>query len=145
MKNQVLKSLSLASLVFGLMSPTVFANIGEPIKVNIPFAFTVGNTTLPAGAYRVRNLTSEALLIQSEDSKQVTTFQTNHKQAGLKPGLAKFSFHRYGDRYFLAQVWTPWEGYEVRRSRAERELTRDQGKRLAQKAAEPETIYIAAE
>jgi len=67
MKNQVLKALSLASLVFALMSPTVFANIGKPIKVNIPLAFTVGNTTLPAGAYGVRNLTSEALQIQSAE------------------------------------------------------------------------------
>jgi len=145
MKNQALKALSLASLIFALMAPTVFANIGEPLKVNIPFAFTVGNKTLPAGAYRVRNITADALLIQSADSKQVTTFQTNHKQAGLTPGQTKLSFHRYGDRYFLAQVWTPWEGYEVMRSRAERELSQNQGKRLAQNTAEPETICIAAE
>src|SRR5215510_11153528 len=145
MKNQVLKSLSLASLVFALMSPTVFANIGEPIKVNIPFALTVGNTTLPAGACRVRNLTSEALQIQSADSKQAQTIQTYHMQAELTPGQAKLSFRRYGDRYFLAQVWTPWEGYELSRSRAERELIKNQANRLAQNAAAPETIYIAAE
>src|SRR5262245_2195366 len=145
MKNQVLKALSLASLVFALMAPTVSANISEPIKVNIPFAFTVRNKTLPAGAYRVSNLTSEMLQIQSADCKQVDTFQTNHMQAGLTPGRAKLSFRRYGDRYFLVQVWTPWEGYELARSRAERELIKNQANRLAQNAAAPETIYIAAE
>jgi hypothetical protein len=31
------------------------------------FAFTVGNKTLPAGVYRVRSLTSEAMLIQSAE------------------------------------------------------------------------------
>jgi len=145
MKNQILKALSLASLLFALMAPTVSANISYPLKVNIPFAFTAGNTTLPAGEYRVRNLTSEALLIQSADHKQVESFQTNHMQAGLTPGRAKLSFRRYGDRYFLAQVWTPWEGYELTRSRAEREFTKNQANRLAQNAAEPETIYIGAE
>src|SRR5262245_11202067 len=131
MKKQVLKALSLASLIFALTGPTVSANIGEPLNVKIPFAFTAGNKTLPAGAYRVRNLTSETLLIQSADSKQVTTILTNHKQAGPTPGQAKLAFHRYGDRYFLAQVWTPWEGYEVTRSRAERELTRNPARHLA--------------
>src|SRR5262245_1468524 len=145
MKIQVLKALSLAGLIFALTSPTVFAKIGEPIKVNIPFAFTVRNKTLPAGVYRVRNLMSDALLIQSADRKQVETFQTNHMQAGLTPERAKLSFRRYGDRYFLAQVWTPWEGYELALSRAEREVIQNQANRLAQNAAKPETIYIAAE
>ena len=145
MKKQVLKALSLASLIFALTGPNVSANIGEPIKVNIPFAFTAGNKTLPAGAYRVRNLTSETLLIQSADGKQVTNILTNHKQAGPTPGQVKLAFHRYGDRYFLAQVWTLWEGYEVTRSRAERELTQNPARHLAQNAAEPETIYIGAE
>src|SRR5262245_20693420 len=145
MKRQVLKALSMASLIVALTAFTVSANIGEPPKVNIPFAFTVGYKTLPAGANKVRNVTSEALLIHSADSKQAATIQTNHKQAGLTPGQLKLAFRRYGDRYFLAKVWTPLEEFEVTRSRAERELTNDPAKHLAQNAAEPETIYIAAD
>src|SRR6266566_86869 len=41
----------------------------EPVLANIPFAFTVGNMTLPAGEYRVEKVrdSSPALLIQRTD------------------------------------------------------------------------------
>src|SRR5262245_47500780 len=98
MKTKIPKALSLASLLVVLTVAPIYASIGEPLKVNIPFAFTVGNQTLPAGHYKVKTITGEALQIRSTDNHQVATVQTNNLQAGHAPGQAKLTFRRYGDR-----------------------------------------------
>ena len=51
---------------------------------------------------------------------------------------AKLVFHRYGNRYFLAEVWASQSdsGYQVRRSRLEREL--------AARHPAPESTIVAA-
>ena len=145
MKTQILKVLSIASFIVVLTVASASANISEPLKVNIPFAFTVGNQTLPAGAYKVNTVAGKTLQIRSMDNKQVATIHTNNLRAEQTPGHAKLSFRRYGDRYFLIQVWAPWEGYEMPRSRAELEFVKDSAKHPAQKAAKLELIFINAE
>jgi hypothetical protein len=95
------------------------------VKVNIPFSFTANQVALPAGAYTVKNsLVDGVLLISSDDSSQRGFIKTISVESNRGADQTKLIFHRYGDQYFLSQVWVGGEtsGRELPRTRAEKEL-----------------------
>lgn len=110
------------------------------IRANIPFDFTVGGKTLPAGNYTVQrgnSSSAETLLIRSVDGKAGAFGLTNAVQARTPSVQTKLIFHRYGNTYFLSEVWTDGDGIGRRlpESRSERELERQAATHIAQ--AEP--------
>src|SRR4030095_8731159 len=107
MKKQALKVFSMLSLSVILGVVSAHANPAGPVKANIPFDFTVANKTLPAGAYTVVPMTTpNVLLIRHEDGRAAAIVITNPMPARQEQGQTKLVFRRYGDQYFLAQVWT---------------------------------------
>jgi hypothetical protein len=104
----------------------------QQLRVNVPFAFNVGNTVLPAGEYRVNivNPSSDlsVLLIASSDGKSKTMVKTTDVR-GWATAKAKLSFRHYGSHYFLAQVWMSGEqtGLATPSSSAERAIRRQLG------------------
>jgi hypothetical protein len=96
---------------------------------NIPFQFSVGNKTLPAGEYTVLSVNADSsnvvLKIQSQDGKTSAMLQMGSVE-GKAEDRAKLVFHRYGNRYYFAQAWTGEGGsrLEAQKSRAERALER---------------------
>ncbi|HVF23365.1 MAG TPA: hypothetical protein VM941_09830 [Pyrinomonadaceae bacterium] len=79
----------------------------QRMRARIPFAFTVGGKTLPAGQYTIAvlNPTSarKVLQIRSADGRSSAIIQTNELNINT-PEQAKLVFNRYGDRYFFAQA-----------------------------------------
>jgi hypothetical protein len=79
----------------------------QKVVANIPFAFNVGNTNLPAGKYTVSvlNPTSDRKILQirSTNGRASAMIQTN-SVIGKTSDDAKLVFQRYGDRYFFAQA-----------------------------------------
>lgn len=81
---------------------------GSPtMRARVPFTFTVGDKSLPAGDYTVRilNPTSDrkTLQIRSENGRVSAMVQT----IGVNSALArdtKLVFRRYGEQYFFAQA-----------------------------------------
>ncbi len=147
MKKQVLKVVSMLSLSVMLAVVSVSAKPTSRIKVNIPFDFSVGDKTLPSGAYTVDpSIVQGMLLIRREDCRAAAFVITNGVQAQRKQGQTKLVFRRYGDQYFLAKVWTAGEsdGRELLLSRTERELVKSRSKHLAKNVVEPEVVYIVA-
>ena len=73
----------------------------------IPFAFNVGNKTLPAGKYTVTvvNPASDRKILQirSINGRASAMIQTNSVN-GKTSDEAKLVFQRYGDQYFFAQA-----------------------------------------
>ena len=95
-------------LVLSSMAVTQIARAQEAMVVDIPFAFTAGNATLPAGEYRVQKLdrNSAVLLIHCWDAKASALVITNAAETKEPQTESKLVFNRYGNRYFLSQVWT---------------------------------------
>ena len=99
------------------------------VKANIPFDFAVDQQTMPRGEYKVETIStgsSQSLLIRSTDGS-VQKVQLGRSCELLRASeSSKMVFHRYGDRYFLAQVWTAGNsfGYEFSESRLEKELAK---------------------
>jgi len=79
----------------------------QNIRARIPFTFTVGEKTLPAGVYTasVLNPSSDrkALQIRSETGRDSAIIQTSSVE-GEVADEAKLVFRRYGERYFFAQA-----------------------------------------
>ncbi len=75
-------------------------------KATIPFAFTVENSSLPAGLYTVSTLPPYNMIkVQSVDGRKVAMiFAIPFPEAGTSE-QTKLVFHRIGNQYFLAQVW----------------------------------------
>ncbi len=89
----------------------------------VPFDFTVGTTTLPAGRYLVSRLDGSAAVIQLRSSKAGVFLVTQETTSGNRVDHAAMVFHRYGERYFLRQIWVSGSrGFAMPESQAEREL-----------------------
>jgi hypothetical protein len=95
-------------LVLSSMAATQVARAQESMVVDIPFAFVAANATLPAGEYRVQKLdgNSAVLLIHCWDANASALVITNAAQAKEPQSESKLVFKRYGNSYFLSQVWT---------------------------------------
>jgi hypothetical protein len=106
---------------------------GNPqLIANIPFAFSVGEKTLPAGEYTVRctnrDSSIKVLQVRSKDGRDSALVQTHSVIGKIEDG-ARLVFYRYGDQYFFTQAWLPSDstGMQAPRSRTEkaRELARE--------------------
>ncbi|HZD76700.1 MAG TPA: hypothetical protein VE218_06825 [Acidobacteriaceae bacterium] len=75
------------------------------MKANIPFAFTMGSKTLPAGSYTISSLSSNAVTVRNNQNRMaaITTVYDSGKQS---PNSV-LVFHRYGDQYFLEAILSP--------------------------------------
>ena|SRR5437588_2026084 len=100
------------------------AQIGNGVRADVPFAFTVANETFPAGQYTVQNMNDlGTLAIKGEGSSLALTGSQAVQTLGAQK-LTKLVFHRYGDRYFLYQIWVRGEerGRQIPPTSVEREL-----------------------
>ena len=130
MTKQTLKTLTMLTLIVGiaLAAAMVSANAQVTstfVTANIPFDFVVGDKTLPAGNYKVSSLTSggNTLKISSPDGKSAAIRLSDMIPERSQHRTARMVFHRYGQKYFLAQVWTGDDyGRELRRCKTERVL-----------------------
>jgi hypothetical protein len=131
-----LSVLSLA-LVFGL--PKVQAQ--SRLVANVPFDFCVGQQAMDAGQYEVFSL--------GEQSGELRNVQTNAAQAFIKAiklqasngGHARLVFNKYGNQYFLSEIWDGNSDTGIKLSQSQREKeTRLAGNRFSDG---PDTVIVA--
>jgi len=128
-------------------------SLSQRIRANIPFDFTVKNEKLPAGEYFIdRALPSSGDLILALDGRtgRESAFLTSAVQSLAPKRTAILVFHRYGDEYFLFQVWAAGAktGRAISKSRREREIERKAGGSAgtaSQKAIKSEIVSIAVD
>jgi hypothetical protein len=125
MKKQAYTMIAMAVLV-GSMAAGARAQTSShtELRANIPFQFNVGDKTLPAGEYTVRqiNLHSDraVLQIRRKDGSAGVMIQMDSVN-GRAPESAKLIFHRYSNEYFFAEAWVDGDanGLRAPKSRAE--------------------------
>ena len=91
----------------------------------VPFPFHVGDSMLSAGRYTVDpGAIPGTLQVRSMDSRAVVTIVCHGVQSLTAPDRGTLIFTKYGDQYFLFQVWTADSnrGHELRKSHREVEL-----------------------
>jgi hypothetical protein len=114
----------LAAMVMMLAVGAANAQIGNGVKADIPFAFTIDKQTLPAGQYMVHKMNDLGTLAIVGNGSSLAMIQSNGVQSAGLQKSTKLVFHRYGDRYFLYQIWVQGEdtGRQVPETPLEREL-----------------------
>ena len=158
MKRKVIKRFAMLSLVslFTLCVAVASANaqLINPMRAKIPFDFSVGNKKFPAGEYTFSRLSgfsdNHAMLVSNADAS-VHVFQSTFEASALKAkNESTLVFHKYGDQYFLEQIWTSGEqeGTQLSESRSERtirrQLAQTQQSNMSGKVTKVETVEIVA-
>ena len=112
------------------------------IEANVPFAFMVGDTRLPAGKYNIKTLDENApsiLEISSVDGRTSVAFDTENAttRSDRSAKTTELVFDKVGDRYFLSQVWVSGSnsGSELAKSRMQKKLEGSGGKAEKQSVA----------
>lgn len=88
-----------------LAQPAVKAQTpSNAVVANIPFAFQVGSSYLPAGTYKLERKRGDMLSIQGDrgSALMVVMLDWTHKPAADSAVV----FHHYGDQYFLREIRT---------------------------------------
>jgi hypothetical protein len=129
MQKHILKGITMLMLIAGvvLMAALVSAHAQSiTVVADVPFEFTVGGESLRAGEYSVRSFTTngDVVLISTRNSSDGVIRLTQTIEARIAPKQGKLVFHRYGQRYFLSEVWTPGErtGRQLRKCDEERAI-----------------------
>ena len=128
---KLVKLITTASFLIAIAVMTVGSAHGQslasPIKINIPFDFQVSDKSFPAGEYSVSRLLHQSsdsvLKISSVDGKHSVVRLTIPAQTLNTRKKGTQAFHRYGEQYFLFQVWPAGAqtGRVLPKSRSERE------------------------
>lgn len=155
MKRTIAKSfITAALLVMAIIVAGVSAQaqtLQYRLTADIPFEFSLSSQKLPAGTYsisRAYESTGDAVLqIRSTNGNSIATrfsipiVTFNPKRRGV------LIFHRYGEQYFLSEVWPAGggTGRAFPKSHAERDLERDARNNLvgATKAPKAEVVAVA--
>jgi hypothetical protein len=109
---------------------TATAAQAEPLlsRAEIPFAFIVGDTTLPAGSYLVNfdPQTRQVQLSAPEGKASLFMLTKTVARTGETSGKGLLLFNKYGNTYALRTVWNPGQvkGFALPVSKVERELAK---------------------
>lgn len=138
MKRKFLSFAMLTSLFLTLLSISAAAQTTQPLNVTIPFDFTVGTTTLPAGAYTIDRTsanTTEVFSIYDAGHQTRAVFSTHTVETEALSASSRLQFRHYGARYFLGQVWSGsgHSGHELPQSSLEHALAKDGQQQLGGK------------
>jgi hypothetical protein len=115
------------ALLLGSVS-TYAQEIRPLMKTSIPFGFTVGNQSFPAGDYTIWSVELQNLILLRSTNGAHATFAGTHTKYLLEPSAhSKLIFQYSGSAYFLSQIWTQGDtsGRELPGSHRPKELVRD--------------------
>jgi hypothetical protein len=123
MKKQIL--FPLLTMVLLMAAGLANAQLGSAheVRANVPFDYKVGNATMMAGNCSIRAAgTADVLAIRCKGSE--AKLALTHRVEGKPASETKLVFHKYGDQYFLAQIWIEGDadGVQLPRTRVEKEL-----------------------
>jgi hypothetical protein len=142
MARKVFLSLCLMIGLSAVMTTSAQIESDASIQADIPYAFIVRDTKLPAGKYIIKVADEYGALnvleIRSVNGHTSVLFDTDSIQANRSPGQSELVFDKIGDNYFLSRVFLRGDesGNELPKSRMM--------KRLEDGGLKAETQSIAA-
>jgi|HubBroStandDraft_1064217.scaffolds.fasta_scaffold249972_1 hypothetical protein len=125
-KTHIVLALFIALVFAALIFPNqAQAQIVGRMEADIPFQFYAGSKELPPGRYDIRRVEATDLTvmeISSADGSTSALFMIQAEQAHSRPDKSVLIFNRYGNVYFLAQMFAEGEstGSQLVKSRYEK-------------------------
>jgi len=123
---RTLKALVMMAAVAAVVVPAA-TRAADTVRAYIPFEFTVGDATLPAGNYQFENQNTPQVMVVGSLDQQARVkviARPAYAPAGARVE-SRVVFNKYGNRYFLAEFWSASSGLGtgVSKSRQEREAS----------------------
>ena len=136
MKSRIYGALTMLAVALIISVP--FLQAQSRVQANVPFAFTSQDKAMPAGNYEIIALNDQVLEVWNLDAQRGRVLL---KQIAVQSSQAqdpKLVFHKYGNRYFLSQIWSrdSHYGIEFAESKLEKEV------KMADNRL-PETVIVA--
>ncbi len=111
MKNKISLIVTILSFVTLLIAlpPLLQASIHTEATANIPFDFYLKDKLMPAGDYSVaRDDSGLGIIFVRNVDKPIGIYSLFTSEPSKQPmTTGKLVFHKYGDQYFLSEVWNP--------------------------------------
>jgi hypothetical protein len=150
MKGKVFTTVLVAGLAIAVGVASGFAGSKSLVlRANVPFGFTVGDVSLPAGIYTItmQEQYRGGLLIQGTQASQACLIMTHSGNWSVPDGKGKLLFKRYGDEYFLSQVFPAFEntGQKLPVSKMEKEYIVGGPRAAANKSVQPELVVTSGQ
>jgi hypothetical protein len=118
----------MAAVMLGFLMTTVSATAqySGRMYVSVPFSFVVENQQFQPGSYVIEKIANGRLRIHTDDGQVSASFLALPAEGRKTAERAQFIFHRYGQSYFLANIWTPGQniGWEVMEGKVEQEAAK---------------------
>ena len=129
MARQLLKGMTMLLIALAFSTASAYAQSTRS-SAEIPFDFMVGNETLAAGRYNISNATPGGEIVKiaaAAEANSVTRMTSKVGGGPRRQSSGKLVFHKYGNRYFLAEIWVAGEsqGQKLMKSRDEKALERE--------------------
>lgn len=106
MKNKIYTVIAIFGMFLGMAMVNAQGQTPSKARVNIPFEFSAGKTTLRAGVYNVRRMSADVVTLRSEDGKSSVILHAPVTQTSSDPNaVARLVFSKQGEGYFLSQIW----------------------------------------
>ena len=138
MNNRIFKTITVLSFLLALTGASAQAQNGRMVA-DVPFKFVLNKKTLAAGKYEVNRMgeSGRVLRISTAKGKNISLIIGRPAATEKSQHNPRLVFHRYGDNYFLAQIWTDGDtGYQLPKTRAEKEIAQ------VTKTTEPTLVSI---
>ena len=138
--NNVYGALLILALALIVSVPMTQAQVRA--RASVPFGFSLDQKSMPAGTYEIGSTGGKVLVVRNLDTRQarfvIESMHVEVSQASDTPH-AKLVFRKYGDQYFLAQIWDGQSrtGIGFPESKLEKELL------ASGNASQPEVVVIA--
>ena len=126
------------ALAIAILALVVNVNAQNKTKADVPFSFDLGGKALPAGTYTVEPINSQAIAVRNVETRKAALINTEsaERRDSQSPKLV---FHKYGDTYFLYEVWNGSNlGMEIPESGREKEVKMASGN-----GAAPQEVVVA--
>ena len=100
---------------------TMNAQLSQGLIAKVPFDFVAGYKSFPAGEYRVASQSPSVLAVRSLDGKTTGFVLSQRTESVVPPTYSRLVFNKYGDKYFLSQIWAEGitSGAELRKTPTE--------------------------
>ena len=145
MTKQILWMSLILIAMFATASVSTRAQTALGVRGDVPFDFVVGDKTIRAGritAHGISNASAGPILIQNQSQSDLALRVGRRILGAETTNQCKLVFNKYGNRYFLAQIWIPgYQPWKITKSKAERSLEREM--RLG-KNFKPSQVIVAA-
>lgn len=110
-----------ACLLVGMAVPVSAQSGRVTLKGEVPFAFVSADRTIQAGQYSIE-VEQSRVRIRDAGGNPVQVVLSNPRQENGNEQKPRLVFHKYGDTYFLHQIWSMDYKVDFRTSRTEYNL-----------------------